>query len=173
MSTDNFKRSPQDYRYISTDSLHSVTKTTTLYQIIHRLAWNTLNKTRLNENDLIRHFGNYSTDFINSVSHKPPHALLVQGLVSRSLNIQPTWSVCLSVCLFILDLIMVRWTNCYVFVFYFLLSFDFIFLFSFIFLVSCFCFNFPNKKIYEDCFSRFFYSNQNDIVVNLEKPGWL
>lgn len=72
----NFRRSKSDYKYISTEELHKVTKTPRLNNHLYDLARNVLNKTYLHDNIVISKFGNFPSELVAKSTYKPPHSLL-------------------------------------------------------------------------------------------------
>ena len=72
----NFRRSKVNYRYISTETLHEVTKIPRLNIHMFNLAKNMLNKTYLHDNIVISKFGNFTNEVIAKSNYKPPHSLL-------------------------------------------------------------------------------------------------
>ena len=82
----NFRRTPDNYKYISNKVLHEKTKTPMLNSFLFKLAKNFLSKTSQSENDLIRKFGNFSDEYIQTKKYKPPHALLSRAFNSKLLS---------------------------------------------------------------------------------------
>lgn len=72
----DFKRTRINFRYISTKSLHEITKTPRLNDHLHDLAKRMLSRTYMNENAIISGLGNYSNEMISHAVYKPPHSLL-------------------------------------------------------------------------------------------------
>lgn len=72
----NFKRTTVDFRYISTEALHRITKTPRLNNHLYGLAKNMLSKTYLHENPIISKLGSNANELGNDLLHKPPHSLL-------------------------------------------------------------------------------------------------
>ena len=82
----NFRRSRVNYKFISVEKLHKVTKVPRLNVHLYGLARNTLSKTYLHDNSVISKFGNYSDDRIANCTYKPPHSLM-RGLDSKLLSL--------------------------------------------------------------------------------------
>lgn len=72
----NFRRTRTNYRFISTEQLHKVTKVPRLDLLLYGLARNTLSKTYLHDNPVIRKFGDFSDEKIANCIYKPLHSLL-------------------------------------------------------------------------------------------------
>lgn len=81
-----FKRSRTNYKYISVEKLHKVTKVERLNIHLYGLARNMLSKTYLHDNTVISKFGNFSDERIANCIYKPPHSLL-RGLDSKLLSL--------------------------------------------------------------------------------------
>jgi hypothetical protein len=72
----NFRRSKSNYKYISTEKLHKITRIPRLNMHMFNLASNMLNKTYLHDNIIISKFGNFANEVIANSKYKPPHSLL-------------------------------------------------------------------------------------------------
>lgn len=72
----NFKRTRVNFRYISTKSLHEITKTPRLNEHLHDLAKRMLSRTYMHENAIISGLGSYANELVSRDVHKPPHSLL-------------------------------------------------------------------------------------------------
>ena len=82
----NFKRTRTNYKFISTEELHRVTKVPKLNLFLHGLARNALSKTYSHDNPVISGFGDFSSERIANCIYKPPHSLL-RGLDSKLLSL--------------------------------------------------------------------------------------
>lgn len=82
----SFRRSRANYKFISIEKLHKVTKVPRLNVHLYGLARNTLSKTYLHDNSVISKFGNFSCDRIANCIYKPPHSLM-RGLDSKLLSL--------------------------------------------------------------------------------------
>lgn len=82
----NFKRSRSNYKFISIEKLHRVTKVPRLNVHLCDLARRTLGKTYLHDNSVISKFGNFSRERIANCTYKPPHSLM-RGLDSKLLSL--------------------------------------------------------------------------------------
>lgn len=72
----NFRRTSANYKFISTENLHKITKTPRLNIHLYNLAKNTLSKTYFHENTNISKLGNFSSVRIANSTYKPPHSIL-------------------------------------------------------------------------------------------------
>jgi len=72
----DFRRSKSNYKFISTEKLHKVTKTPKLNVHLYDLARRTLSKTYLHENIVIGKFGDFSNERIAECTYKPPHSIV-------------------------------------------------------------------------------------------------
>jgi hypothetical protein len=72
----NFKRTTTNFRYISTETLHRITKTPRLNDHLYGLAKTELSKTYLHDNPIISKLGIHANELGTDVVHKPPHYLL-------------------------------------------------------------------------------------------------
>lgn len=82
----NFRRSRTNYKYVSTEELHKLTKVPRLNVHLYDLAKNMLSKTYSHDNVVISEFGNFSDEKITNCTYKPPHSLL-GGLDSKLLSL--------------------------------------------------------------------------------------
>jgi hypothetical protein len=82
----NFRRSRENYKFVSTEKLHEVTKVPRLNEHLHGLAVGALSKTYLHDNSVICKFGNFSYERIANCLYKPPHSLM-RGLDSKLLSL--------------------------------------------------------------------------------------
>lgn len=72
----NFKRTRVNFRYISTKSLHEITKAPRLNEHLYELAKRMLSRTYTHENAIIGGLGCYANELISRAVYKPPHSLL-------------------------------------------------------------------------------------------------
>lgn len=72
----NFRRTRTNFRFVSTEILHKITKAPKLNLHLYDLARNALRKTFMHENDIISKFGSFSREFIANSMYKPPHSIL-------------------------------------------------------------------------------------------------
>lgn len=72
----NFRRTSTNFKFISTEKLHKLTKTPRLNLHLYDLARNALRKTNLHENLIISNFGSFSTEQVTNNIYKPPHSIL-------------------------------------------------------------------------------------------------
>ena len=82
----NFRRSRTNYKFVSTEQLHKMTRVPKLNVYLHNLARNMLAKTYSHDNIVINKFGNFSYERIADFVYKPPHSL-VRGHDSKLLSI--------------------------------------------------------------------------------------
>lgn len=82
----NFRRSRVNFKFISVEKLHKVTKVPRLNVHLYGLARNALSKTYSHDNSVISEFGNFSDDRIANCIYKPPHSLM-WGLDSKLLSL--------------------------------------------------------------------------------------
>lgn len=82
----NYRRSRTNYKFISTNELHNITKVPRLNVHLYDLAQNVLKNTYSHENIVISKFGNFSNERIAEFTYKPPHSL-VRGLNSKLLSL--------------------------------------------------------------------------------------
>jgi len=72
----DFRRTKINFRYISTEALHKITKTPRLTYHLYGLVKNALCKTSEHDNPIVRKFGSYVNELRSDITHKPPHSLL-------------------------------------------------------------------------------------------------
>lgn len=66
----NFRRSRTNYKYLSTEELHKVTKVPRLNVHLYDLAMNMLCKTYSHDNNVISEFGSFSAERITNFTYK-------------------------------------------------------------------------------------------------------
>lgn len=72
----NFKRTQDDYYYISNKDLHDQTKVEFLEDHAFRLTINTFNSMSTSKNPLVSSLGNFDEDYYRSFRYKPPHFVM-------------------------------------------------------------------------------------------------
>lgn len=82
----NFRRTRTNYKFISVEKLHKVTKVPRLNEHLYNLAKNALSKTYLHDNYVIGKFGDFSDERIANCMYKPPHSLM-RGPESKLLSL--------------------------------------------------------------------------------------
>lgn len=82
----NFRRSRRNFKFISTEELHKVTKIPRLNIHLYDLAKNMLSKTYSHDNSVISNFGKFSNERITNILYKPPHTI-VRSTASKLLSI--------------------------------------------------------------------------------------
>lgn len=82
----NFRRTPTNFRYISNQAIHDMTKVPKINHFMHKIAFKFLRNTRWSENEIISNLGNMTSSDMLSRVHKPPHVLLCDEFRSKLLS---------------------------------------------------------------------------------------
>lgn len=83
----NFRRTQSDFRFISNDVLHEMTKVPRINHFMHKLSLKFLQNTKFSDNGMIRSLGNLTPNKMMNVVHKPPHVLLCDEFRSKLLSL--------------------------------------------------------------------------------------